>query len=156
MYWQPFKFFIECISALFFFHYLILEEDGMLSSNKPHWNPMLPKANSQILLIYWNNFRKIFPRNIMLNTVFRLLNTPKFQIFFAKSNTMVKDVRYWPKSEAAVHRCLQPFTGINAYSWVSLSVKLQAYSLKKGFCIVVFLWVLPNISEYFFLQNTFG
>ena len=40
----------------------------------------------------------------------KLLHRPKFQIFSTESNMMVKVVWYLPKSEAEVHKCLQPFT----------------------------------------------
>ena len=40
----------------------------------------------------------------------RLFHRPKFQIFSTESNIMVKSVSYLHKSEAAVQRCLQPFT----------------------------------------------
>ena len=58
---------------------------------------------------------------------------------------MVKAVRYLPKSEPAVHRCLQSFT----------ATKMQAYSLKKKTklrqrCIPV---SVPNISEHFFAKH---
>ena len=44
---------------------------------------------------------------------------------------MVKVDSYLTKSEAAVHRCLQPFTEKHLFIWVSFLLKLQAYSLKK-------------------------
>ena len=84
--------------------------------------------------------------NPALTTVFRLLHTPKFQIFFTESNMMVKVVRYLPKSKAAGHGCLQPLWE-NAYSRVSYFIKLKNYRLKKGFCIDLVLLVLPNILD---------
>ena len=54
-----------------------------------------------------NNFPK---QHHALTTLVRLLHRPKFKIFSTESNMMVKVVRYLPKSEAAIHRCLQAFT----------------------------------------------
>ena len=85
----------------------------MLSSNKPHCHPRLPKPNLKTLLI--NSLTKIFYRNNFpkqhhdITTVVRLFHRPKFQIFPTESNMMVKVVRYLPKSEADVHKRLQPF-----------------------------------------------
>ena len=55
----------------------------------------------------------------------RLFHRPKFQIFSTESNIMVKIVSYLHKSEAAVHRCLQPFTEKGLFI-ISFLLKLQA------------------------------
>ena len=40
-----------------------------------------------------------------LNTVFKLLQVPKIEIYFANAIMMANVFRYIPKSEAAVHTC---------------------------------------------------
>ena len=83
----------------------------MLSSNKPHCHPRLPRSNFKTILIYLNilgnNFLK---QHHALTMVVRLHHKPTLKIFSTESNSMIKIVRYLPKSEAAFHSCLQPFT----------------------------------------------
>ena len=106
----------------------------MLSSNKPHYHPRLHKPNLKTLLI--NSLIEIFQRNKFpkqyhaVTTVVRLLHRPKFQIFSTESNMMVKVVRYLPKSEADVHRCLQPSTEKRLFMTIVFT-KIAGLQLKK-------------------------
>ena len=43
--------------------------------------------------------------SIMLNTVFKLLQIPKIQIYFANAIMMANAFKYLPKSEETVHTC---------------------------------------------------
>ena len=74
-----------------------------------------------------------------------LPHKPTFQIFFTESN-----IRYLPKSEAAVHRCLQPFIEKRLFTSTFLP-KLQAYSLKKT-PPEMFLWNI--FGSWLLLLNT--
>ena len=96
------------IACLFFLHYLTLKEDGMLSSNKPTLIPDFPNLIWKLYSFLKIFYGSIFPKqHHALNTVFRLLQTPKFQVCFTEST-------WWSPcaeaAEAAIHRCLHRFT----------------------------------------------
>ena len=49
---------------------------------------------------------KFFPKQYhALNTIFKLLQMPKIEIYFANAVMMVNVFKYLPKSEAAVYKC---------------------------------------------------
>ena len=129
----------------------------MLGPSKPDCYPRLPKPNLEILLMYWNILDKFSKQHHTLVTVGRFLHRPKFQVLSAELNVMVKVVCYLPKSEAAVHRCLQPFTEKRLLMSIYFikGTSLQPKKKTPHRCIPS---SMPNISEHFFCEtkNTFG
>ena len=126
---------------IIWFTWLYLQENWMLSSNKPQ-----EKIKAQV---------QINPKqHHALTTVVRLLHRPKLQVFCSESNMVVKDVRYLSKSEAAVHKCLQPFTEKGLFKIIFL-LNLQACSLFQWVCLIFqnsflakHVWVLAASAKY--------
>ena len=81
-----------------------------------------------------------------------LLHRLKFQMFSAESNMMVKVVRYLPKSEAAVHRCLQPFTEKRLFMSISFT-KVGGLQPKQDSARDVFLWFCLIFQSTFFAKH---
>ena len=100
-------------------------------------------------IIQRNNFPK---QHHSLTTVVRLLHRPKFQILCTESNMMVKNARYLPKSEATVHRCLQPFTENGLFMSIFFT-KVAGRQPEKRLHQRCFPVNLPNTSELFFAKN---
>ena len=67
----------------------------------------------------------------------------------------VKVVRYLPKSEAAVHRCLQPFTEKGLFMSIFIFTKVADLLPKNVSIRDAFQWVCLIIPNSF-LQNPFG
>ena len=67
----------------------------------------------------------------------------------------VKVVRYLPKSEAAVHRCLQPFTEKGLFMSIFFFTKVADLLPKNVSIRDAFQWVCLIIQNSF-LQNPFG
>ena len=90
-----------------FLPYLILKEDGMLSSNKARCNTRLSKPNLEILLWLKQFKENKFPeKHHALDTVLKLFNTLKFQIFSTESDDGQScEVITWLRSS-----CSQAFT----------------------------------------------
>ena len=101
-------------------------------------------------------FREItFPeQHHALSTVVRLFHRPKFQIFSTESNIMVKVVRYLPKSETAVYKCLLPFKQKRLFMSILFTKVAGLQPKEKNSTRDVFLWVCL-IFQNAFLRNTF-
>ena len=65
---------------------------------------------------------------------------------------IVKVVRYLPKSEAAIHSCLQPFPEKCLFMSIFL-IKVAGLQPKKRFRQRCFLVSLSKISEHFFAKR---
>ena len=83
-----------------------------LNATKPHFHHRLHKPILKVLpmyryivaTIYFSG--EIFPKqHHVLNTVFKLLQMPKIQIYSAYAIMMANAFKYLPKSEAAVYTC---------------------------------------------------
>ena len=108
-YFFSFSFFLW---SIYFLHYLILKEDGLLSSRKPQCHPILSKPNLNFLLIYLKILRKQPSQTTSCsNHSLQIASYTRMSNIFTESNMMVKVFRYLPKSEVVIYRCLQPFTG---------------------------------------------
>ena len=106
-----------------------------------------------------NNFLK---QHHALITVFRLLYRSKFQIFCRELNIMIKVVRYLPKSEAAIHKCLQSVTEKGLFmsiSFTKVAVLQPEKRPHQRFFPVVYvifqksflakhIWVVPASAKY--------
>ena len=68
---------------------------------------------------------------------------------------MVNVARYLPKLEAAVHRCLQPFTEKRSFINIFFT-KVAWLQPKKRLCQIRFPVSLPNILEGFFCERRLG
>ena len=114
-------------------------EDTVLSSNKPHCHPRLAKPHLKILLINWNILEKQLSQASSCSNHSLQIYT-KVSNIFTESNTMVNVVRYLPKSEAAVHRYLQPLIGKHLFMSSFLN-KVVGVQPKKDSWLDVFQWV---------------
>ena len=81
-----------------------------------------------------------------------MLHRATFQIFSTDSNTMVKIFRHLPKSEAAVHSCLQPFAEKLLFTSIFFT-KVAGLQPKKKLLQRCFPVSFPNISEHFFSET---
>ena len=132
-----------------FLPYLILKEDRMLSSNKARCNTRLLKPNLEILLWLKQFKENKFPEeHHALDMVLRLFNTLKFQILSTESDDGQScEVITWVKSS-----CSQVFTAAYKKTPESLKYNCRPEAYKDS-STDVFLWVWPNISEYFFCES---
>ena len=75
-----------------------------------------------------------------------LPHKPTFQIFFTESN-----IRYLPKSEAAVHRCLQPFIEKRLFMSIFFTkvAGLQSKKDSAGDIFVKYIWVVTASAKYY-------
>ena len=85
--------------------------------------------------------------------VVRLLHRPKFQIFYTESNVMVKVARYLHKSEAAVHRCLQPFIEKRLFMSILFTKVAGLHPKERKLCLRSFPRGVPNVSENIFCKT---
>ena len=88
-----------------------------------------------------------------LTTVVRLIDRPKFQMFSTESNMMVRVVKYLPKSEAAVRRCLQPFTEKRFFVSIFFTKVAGLQPKEKNPARDVFLWVCLIFQNTFFEKH---
>ena len=117
----------------------------MLSSNKPHYHARLPKTNLKILLNYFRE--TTLTGNVMLQ--------PWSSDCFINQNMIFKIVRYLSKSDAAVRRCLQPFTEKCLFMSIFL-IKVAGLQPEKRLQRRCFLVSLPNILELLFCETLLG
>ena len=118
-----------------FFHYLLLKEDGMLSSNKSHNHPKLFNL-IWTFYSYWNILGKQLSQvTSCSNQGLQIASYIKISNIFYETKYDNQVVRYLPKSEAPDSRLQE-----KAYPWVCFLNELACLEPKKDSCIDFFLW----------------